>query len=363
MRTQLRSRRYLLAVACLSMTSLVACGKGSGEDQAAANDPNSGPLGELMGYNSDPAEQRKQQLQQEEAVAVCMKDAGYEYTPVDYTALQPEGANEQFDNPVEFAKKYGYGIAYNYNLYERPGAQDGSGIDAPPDQAYEDPNWTYQQTLSESEQMAYQTALYGDQSAYQVDPSDSTEATEYVPPPLEEQGCYGKAQQEVMGDQLYNNPDVMARLNDMYEQMQNEPRIEDAMIVWSDCVYAADANWDFFTPDEIYSYFEGTKSTLQGLRRVEINPETGEPLEPLPEGEYVNWSTQDADGNSYGYAGEPKEISQADLDEMQKEEIDLYNADQKCQKDADLIKIRKEVEQEMVDTLTSEFPEIANKGS
>jgi hypothetical protein len=289
MRTQLRSRRYLLAVACLSMTTLAACGKGSGEDQAAADDPNGGPLAELFGYNSDPAEQRKQQLESEEFVAVCMKEAGYEYIPVDYTQFQPEGADEQFENPEEFGKKYGYGIAYNYNLYERPGAQDGSGVDAPPEQQFEDPNSEYMMSLSESEQMAYQTALYGDQTYYE----NVEEGEELAPPPVEERGCQGKAQQEVYGTQPYDNPDFSARMDEIYQQMQNDPRIEDALVVWSDCLYEADATWDFFTPDEIYNYFQDTKSRLQGLRRVDIDPETYEPIEPLPEGEYVQWSTSD----------------------------------------------------------------------
>ena len=207
MRTVTRPHRTLLALACLSATSLVACGAGSKDESQSASSEEVGPLGELLGWGYDPAESRKKELEREEAVALCMKDAGYEYIPVDYAAQFPESAeqDEQFTNPEEFGKKYGYGIVFNYNLYERPGATGGADnpIDPAVDEGFQDPNWEYQQTLSPQEQEAYQETLSGDPSIWE---SAGDDPESFVSPPLEDQGCYGKAQLAVYGESVVREP-------------------------------------------------------------------------------------------------------------------------------------------------------------
>jgi hypothetical protein len=359
MSTHPKIRRITLFT-CIGLTAVLAgCGAGAGEDQASGN-PNDGPLGELFGWNVDPTEQRAKDLEREETVAVCMREAGYEYTPVDYQAQQPEGADEQWTNPEEFGKKYGYGIVFNYNLYERPNEDGTSGQFS--GNEFIDPNNDYVTGLSQSEQEAYYTALYGDQSGFE-EPVDESVDTVFVAPPIEEQGCSGKAQQQVYGEDPFSNPDMSARLDEIFSQMESDPRIEDANRAWSDCMYEIDGNWDFAQQYDTYQYFETRKYQLQGLRRVEVDPQTGDPLDPLSEGEYLVMSMTDEDtGESFGYVGEPKPISEADLDEIQKEEIDMWTADQGCLKDAKIVEIRKDVEQELVDQLVGEFPELSKKG-
>jgi hypothetical protein len=61
--------------------ALAACG----DPDQAASEPAASPLAELMGWDQqyNEVEGRAQQLEQEEAVAACMREEGFEYTPVD----------------------------------------------------------------------------------------------------------------------------------------------------------------------------------------------------------------------------------------------------------------------------------------
>ena len=345
------NRRSALIAAAFAVSTLSACG---GSD-AEAPQSSDGPLAELFGYSSDPETMRAQELKVQEAVAQCMRDAGWEYTPVDYSAMMPAGANEQFDDPKAFAEKYGYGFAHNYELYERPGAEQ--PMDTAP--MVTDPNQDYMNGLSPDEMQHYQEALYGVQS---MATTDMSAATEYVPPPLEEMGCQGKAQAEVYGG-VMNDPDMSNRMSELYQQMESDPRMQDAYQQWSDCVYEADDVWDFLNPNDIYQYFDDYKHELQGLHQVSVDPNTGEPTDPLPEGKSVFMTTVDENGVGVGWAGKQKEISQADLDTLQREELDLYKVDQRCQKEAGLVTLRTQIEQEAADTLKAEFPDLtAPKG-
>lgn len=61
------------------------------------------------------------------------------------------------NDPEAFGEKHGYGVAYNYELYEEPsllGETDGPK-GAPMDTPVTDPNAEFVQSLSESEQQDY----------------------------------------------------------------------------------------------------------------------------------------------------------------------------------------------------------------
>src|SRR5687767_10677743 len=113
------ARRRFEAMIVAGIVTLSACGGGGGE---GADDDGMGPLAELMGWGvQEPAEQRRLELEREQAIADCMRAEGWEYEPVDWSAQMPEESEEDmalFADPEAFGAKYGYGVARNYELYE-----------------------------------------------------------------------------------------------------------------------------------------------------------------------------------------------------------------------------------------------------
>jgi hypothetical protein len=352
MSVQRRVIQRAVALAAASGLAFTACG----DDKAETAERS--PLEQLFGGEESPAELRKKQLQQEEVVAQCMKDAGWEYTPVDYSSQFPDdGGEEDYASP-EFAKKYGYGIVHNYEIYELPyldenGEYTGEG----PGGGFVDPNQEYVGSLSQEEQDDYYAALYGEPITEEASGEDVTADTILVPSP-EEQGCQGKAQLEVYGDQPWNDEDFNVRYEELLQQLENDPRVEEAEIAWSDCLYEIDPSYDLLTPEETYQFMEKLMVTAKGQKIVPVDPDTGEVIGGDGTEQIEGWTSTE-DGEAYGYIGKQKRISEEDLVELQAEELTLYNADQECQKSSGLKKLRKGLEQELADALLEEFPDIA----
>ncbi|HWL45790.1 MAG TPA: hypothetical protein VNQ73_22805 [Ilumatobacter sp.] len=97
-----------------------------GDGAAGANDGDSeylSPLAELLGWNTDPVEQRRQELEIQELAGQCMREYGWEYTPVDYGVHQaPVIDGVDMSDPQAYGEKYGYGVMYNYEVSSGPGA-------------------------------------------------------------------------------------------------------------------------------------------------------------------------------------------------------------------------------------------------
>ena len=365
-------RRQLVRLALPAILVAVgACGgSAQGEDQkSAGSDKTSttdGPLAAIFGGSESPAESRRKQLKQEELVAQCMKEKGWEYNPVDYSAqFDDSGGNEDANlSPEEFGKKYAYGVAHNYELYELPnlsgqatadtgidaGASDGASTDS-----FVDPNQEYVTGLSESEQQQYYEDLQGKP---QEAPTDDTAV--FVPPPLEEQGCYGLASKEVYGESPFQDPEISQRLDELFTNLEDDPEIKTANKKWLECVKATDSSYELTSPNDTYSYFEKVKAELAGQQIVPLDPATGSPQGGEP-GEMWN-STQNADGTGWAFIGEPKPLDAQAIDQLRTDEFKLYGVDQKCQKKVGITKIRKRVEQELADQILTEFPQLKKDG-
>jgi hypothetical protein len=343
-----------LAGALVFVVSLAACGN---PDQASQD---ASPLNAIFGTPLSPAEERAKQLQQEELVATCMKAEGWEYTPVDYAAQfnnQPE-----FEDPTDpgYGEKYGYGIVHNYEIYELPylddeGNQTGDG----PFGEFHDPNQDYLNSLSPDEMQQYYAALQGDPSIWEQ-PATETDAggTEmFVSPPLDQQGCSGKARLEVYGEQPWDNADFSNRMNELQQELENDVDIYNAEIDWSDCVYDANPDFDFGGPDDVYMYMDERLQNAKGLERVDVDPLTGEVIgQPgvYPENGYA--SNED-NSEAWGYVGSGHKLSAAEIADLQQVEIDLWKADQACQKSTGLRDLRRQREEQMVDALREEYPQ------
>lgn len=332
-----RFRRALLtAGAVVASLALSACG--SSGDNGARDDlnPQNGPLAKLLGYDISPAEQREKELDVQQFLVECMRTDGWEYEAVDYNASNPyqDEYAEQIADPKAYGEKYGYGVARGYELNG-----DGGGGNE-----FVDPNQDYVESLSGDEETEYYASLYGKQDDQAVSEGDV-----YVPPPLEEQGCYGKAQADVYGESPYNDPDISTRLNELFEDSANDPAIADANEVWATCMGERDASYEWASPDAIYQYLYDKLSELQG-----ITPATFE--EGSSGGSVVVAGTDAVDGGG----GQPEPIADADLEELRAEELQIWNDDQACQSSADLAQVRRDVEQRMVDDLIADFPELGD---
>jgi hypothetical protein len=358
-----RQRIVRMAALAILIVGAVACG----DDSKGAAAADESPLTALYGGNKSPAEQRKEALAVEEAAAQCMKEAGWQYKPVDYAQYNPQPSGDENLTQKEMGAKYAYGVVHNYELYELPNLEaggDGATTATVTAQGIVDPNQEYMSSLSSDEMMKYQEALYGKQAVQPVADTlpSGTGPQIYTPPPLEEQGCQGKARLKVVGKQAYDDPDISKRLQDLSQKLEQDPRVVDAQNAWGDCLFDINPDYDFATSNDTYTYVDGLMQEAKGLKMMPADPQTGQVIGGDGT-EQVNMMTVGPDGKGVAYVGSPKPIKTDRLEELRKTEKELWDADQKCQKQVGLAKIRKDAEQELVDTLYAEFPDLQKNQS
>ncbi len=328
-------RSGLLAAA---VVLLAACGGGSDDAGSAddSSDPRQGPLGQLLGIDVSSAEQRAKELEVQQEIVQCMQDEGWEYQAVDWQAQMGDMAadfEEQMSDPEGYGEKYGYGVVRSY---ESQGA-----MSVPGDGGFEDPNADYVASLTESETRDYYEALYGPTP-------DVADGEEFMMPPLEEQGCTGVAQLAVFGENPITDPDVQARVGELFEDVENDPDLVDAYETWSACMRERDPSYEWDRPDDVSSEFWNRLSELQGFDGGElgVTESEGDGTMMMPEG----------DGTMM-----MPEVDEADLEELRADEVATWRDDWACQQEADLVTVRREIEQRIADDLLAEFPELGDE--
>lgn len=212
-------RLLVPAVAVLAASSvLVACSHdGTTTDKV-------GPISALYDAMWGEDYQVADSIRYEEAVATCMKENGFEYTPTpmeDTTAMAGPMPQADWD-PVANAKVDGYGIALFLGLDDD---DDNSGF------AKGDPNRIYYDALSDEEQAAYSQALHGTPTLDEPDPESYWTTG----------GCYGEAFHEVYESQNnWPDMDTPSVMDDYWQfvsdKVENDPRIGKAATKWSACM-------------------------------------------------------------------------------------------------------------------------------
>lgn len=371
-------RRGLIVSATLlaGATLVASCGSGGGGSASEPTTTTISPLAELMGWTNDsPTESRRKQLKVEELVADCMREQGWEYTPVDYAA-QNQGSTDpdwdlQMSDPQAFGEKHGYGVAYNYELYEAPsleGQTSGSDVPYQPQgPTVTDPNSDYVSSLSESEQQDYYESLYGKQSMEVPEggEGDTVGTAVAVAISPEDQGCYGQASAEVYPqNEAMNDPDIQERMNQYWEDQQNAPELQAAYEDWRDCMAEDGELIDALgnpvkTPNDIWNYLDGLKNEALGLESRAVTQEE------MNNGSIENMysAMTNEDGSGVAWIGTPEPMDDATLEDFRAKEVELWKRDQACQKDARIAEISTELEQRFVDELVAEFPELESQGS
>jgi hypothetical protein len=227
-----RTRAAALAgtIALAATLTLAACG-GEPEPEPTPTEED-GPLATLLlDYLGDWSGEdiTRQLARAEERIAECMAEQGFEYTPVDYTALDLDLTGDDLGldwGSKEFAEQYGYGITTNPLL--------GEDAEAPPD-----PNAEYVAAMSPSERDAYDTALYGEHYAETMEPDGLEAGYDW-----QERGCTGRAQQELIAGDEGQDDQFSALQEDlvtMLAAIDADPRLNQVNADWSVCM--ADAGY------------------------------------------------------------------------------------------------------------------------
>ncbi|MGN6241806.1 MAG: hypothetical protein ACTHNI_18950 [Cellulosimicrobium cellulans] len=296
------------ALLLVSTLALAACGG----DGPAAESATEGPLTEFFAdvYGDwDEEEAQAEQMEIEEAVARCMVEQGFEYQPVDQSAMSFTTSSEDQDTE-KFAAENGYG----FSVQIEPSEEEQAAMDA-----WVDPNQEYVEAMSESEQTAYYEALYGDMASMEYD--EDAEMPEYDPTTA---GCQGAAQQEVYGDQnaLYESAEMVAfneATTQLYEDVAADPRLQETDTAWSGCM--ADAGFAGYTTPQ-------------------------EAMDDMMERSNALWEDAGAEGPS-------EEV----LQEAQDLERDTAVADFTCKQEVDYEKVRLEVQHDLEAAFVEEHRE------
>ncbi|WP_156760345.1 hypothetical protein [Microbacterium karelineae] len=302
----------LAASATVLAATLTACSQDGGDGGLSWEDS---PLNEYMsaawGGDMSPEEQQREMDEQtrlvEEAVAACMQEQGFEYTPnVSGGGVVISSDDEEWNpDDREWVAQYGYG-AVNW-----PGrdAQMEEPID---EEEYVDANADYVESLSPSEQEAYSETLNGPMPPEEAmeDPDFDWESWDM--------GCYGDASDEVYGAdaELYESDEfapLMDAMEQLYTDMENDPEFAEIDAAWSSCM--ADAGHAGFT----------TRDEAQTSIYDEI----------------------DAFWNDFDYEGAGEDASPEDdpaYQEIGEREIELALADLDCREESDYDETRLKVQ-------------------
>jgi hypothetical protein len=213
--------------------ALSACGGGDSSNTARSEPSPTASLPGVKEYGLSE-EQFNQHVEKTQAlIAQCMKDAGFEYIPVDVKTVedaQKRVRRDPGDTRVSYKQKYGYGAT---TRFDNPVRDTGLG-----------PNLKIWKSLPPTDQEAYARTLWGeDENAdfvWTLDEEDFSGTG----------GCTRKAVEQVFTpDQVkgnYVNPkDVL---------IDSDPRIVEARRKWAQCMKAE--GYDYTDQDEIISEYE-----------------------------------------------------------------------------------------------------------
>ncbi|WP_133997769.1 hypothetical protein [Kribbella sp. VKM Ac-2566] len=350
--------RTASALAVLAVLALAGCGSKQSPAASGNEKSDKSPLAEYMGEGfvsssggdglraagragggQQPSEEElAKQRRVEDAIAACMKAAGFEYV-----AVAPEqNAKGKFAEafslpPDEFAEQYGYGIS------TIDWSKAGSGDDS-------NPNTRIRNALSPAAQKAYDKALNGPTTTGNgvVATAPKGEAATRGSVDL---GCRGQAQEEVYGEgrdkaaQFSRFENLFKDIEALARRIESDQRVVDAIATWSDCL--ADAGHSGFTKvDEPRQEVQERLDVLTGNRP----PAGGSP------GKNVQ--------------GPPSfdRVDAAKLTDLRRFEIGLAVADQKCKAkgyDEAYKTVQYEAEKEFVDQNKAELEayrdEMANR--
>ncbi len=269
------------------------------------------PIGALLGFDGrdDEAQQAEFEQQEREAqdeIRRCMAAEGFEYQPLDRTDTVFFGEVDEL-SPEERTLQYGYGMS---TYFDEEQTFEG-------EEAFQDPNQDYVDSLGEAEQDAYYRALYGDSP--EIDESLTEEEIEALFDDYQPTGCEPTAYDAIYGggDEVGGFYETFGeQLEAMYERIQADPRIVAERDAWVACM--AEAGYAFSSQDEVYQELE---------RRMQPVWESQSfPGEELSEEEFEALSEDELEA----LFSQRPEVDEALLAEVREYELAVAAADLSC---------------------------------
>lgn len=353
---------------------LSACSSGTGSVADGEPETVESPIAEFLGYDtfadfdSDEAQTRfeEQEREAQQAIATCMRNEGFEYTPVDYSQFDTfsELEGEEWGS-AEWIEKYGYGIS-TQRFSQTAVGPDLIGYDDSVIQSYDDttdPNSEYVNSLTPEEQEAYYAALYGQQPEPDIDFDNMTEEEinqaydDFYENVYEPTGCQNTAYEELYsGDEVFGEGSPLFEfeqefgdeLEALFERIESDPRMIAAREKLTKCV--VDKGYDSYIDDD--SVYDDIESRMEPIQAAQFFDPTSDISEDV-----LETMTEEEFEELYN-SSEGQELSADDkaiLAEVQAYELGLAAAVDDCgggywnYQAGPMAEIRAEIEQEWLD--------------
>lgn len=256
-----------IALTCLVAAALAVGASGCAAGADGASPQKESPLmeylGAVYGTNLSAAEQEERfaemQKKTEAMVAQCMKEQGFEYTPNTQSGTFFAAGDDMWKpDDREWVAQYGYGMVKS-PMSEQP-------METP----HADPNQSYLDGLSQTEQTAYWEALYGAQPASEELNEDGSYEYDWS-----KAGCQGKAQHDSNNDPMQTEQfaSLSAAINDFYTEVATHPRFTEINQKWATCM--ADAGRSGFAkqPDAQASISDKLSTFYENMNQSNGSPQ------------------------------------------------------------------------------------------
>lgn len=338
-------RRLFSMLGAALLLTASACGSSSGADgelpagtegetsTTAAPDPGEEPatLDSFFGFDpNDPDASQEQfrrwEMRQQELIATCMANQGFEYVP----AVTPSSIIGVAFDEEQFAREQGFGISTRYDAVDE---NDPSG-------RWTDPNEAIVTAMSESERNAYYEGLYGAETELEAGAEES-DATFWGG------GCQGEAAQEVFGQAEAIFSELEPLLTDLQERVDADPRMTDADQGWTACM--SDRGYQYESADDIWNTALDDLQQRYAAIAGGSDPFAGWSDEEIQEF-VANSSPQELDDFYAQFEQQSRQdVDQEALTALQEEEIALAVANYECGEE------RRQLEQEVRSEYEKEF--------
>ena len=240
---------------------IASCGSGadSGGTAGDSGPTTSAPLPGVQAFGLTDEEFATNVEAVESKIATCMADAGFEYVPADVTAVLEMGLWMHADPDMtreEYKSQWGYGIS---TRTDNPARDIGLG----------EQNLQIYENLSESEQVAYDRTLFG----------EDTDATFALTLDDEDFGGLGGCTKEAVEEVFPAEMMTGTFINPKDVLIESDPRVVAADEAWMECM--SEDGYEYEDQDEIMEeYEEQLDAVTDGEDPEEL---TGSDLEALEE--------------------------------------------------------------------------------
>ncbi|MFV0259530.1 MAG: hypothetical protein ACK5PP_13925 [Acidimicrobiales bacterium] len=356
--------RVLTAGVAAAALLISACGSDAGGDTSASDgEETSSPLAEYLGLGDVGSDEGQAQFvamerERQEFVKECMAEQGFEYTPLDPSEYMGTASMGDIEyGTTEWVETYGFGITTLRFTSEQVGP-DLIGVDLSALTSPEaNPNLAAMDAMSDSEQEAYQEALYGEALDFDESMTDEEMAEDMDNMDFSAMGCEGRSYTEADGAGLNEFfLEFQDELADLEERITSDPRIVEAQNEVSACVAEQGLTYD--SEEAFADAVEPELSTMGQEPAAAAVDGAGATAEDPADG------TEPAEGA--GGAGsdvmempELTDTEKARLGELQTQEIELALAIEDCGGGTKLDELRTEVsaeyEQEFLDEHADEL--------